>query len=1155
MAYKKLNLGSRSSHLSQHLSSVLVCLLALWILSAPPLSAQTTSTEILGTVSDQSGAVIAGAKVTMLRVATGEKRETTTNASGDYSFPLVEIGEYTVTAQQQGFKTQEIKNVLVQLQQKARVNFAMEVGEITQTVEVSAALVSLKTDDAAVGQVIDNKRVVELPLNGRNIGSLAVLTPGVQYGQRVGFDGAGGFPIPGNTVAVSANGQREINQQITLDGVIATEPRVNTMVFTPSIDAIEEFKVQTSSYSAEYGQNNGAIVQIAMKSGTNNLHGSAYEFLRNDRFAARDYFLSPTAPKNVLRRNQFGVFVSGPVFKDKTFWSFNYEGRRETREVVQEAFWYPQAFRNGDFSALLTPLVRNGVAVRAPIIIFDPLTGEPFRNSSGAISNIIPADRINKNAQSFINKFQPVPSLSPADILDINQRGSVPNIITSNQFFWRVDHTFGPSDKIFVRHARDRSDWEQQDLNPNFPYFTDSDADNWAFQHVHIFSQRMLNEFRYGLNKAADNTLNPRSNTDFDLDSLGIGQFRVAVDGNRKFNQREAGLPGTIIGGDRDGGNGYDFNTVHQFADNFSFGKGNHNFKTGIEYRRVILDRAAANLPRGSMGLGSNESGYSLASWLMGYPNSTTTAEGFPFTAPRQGRYGAYFLDDWKATRKLTVNIGLRWDYFGLPTDSDGGWRSLRLDILSTAADGRQLPTLIPAPNTKDFAFYKKDNRYFMPRLGLAYRFTDKWVVRSGFGWFANAQQLNNFTILNLLPPRSGTFGFNQVTDAAQSITYAYNGQNYTIPTRRFRAGTQILTLDNAFPGQGTAAARTNLSLMVPNNKASNHVQWSLDIQRELPWNSSLTVGYVGSKTSNLDNSIGNFNNPDPTSNTDLNSLRPYQAFIGQGEGNVARGLGNIRYLDSFGNGSYHGLQTSFEKRYSNGLTMGLAYTYSKSLGEGYGRNEGAGDLSSGYQNPRDRRSARTRYGFDVTHNAVINYVYEMPFLNRFKGVAGAVLAGWQTNGILTFRTGFPFNPGAGTSLNTGGDVYPDRAADGRLGSAATREKWFDPTAFRRVDCNIGRPDLCHYGNTGQGSLVSPGAQNLDLSVYKNWKMGFISEQSRLQFRAEFFNALNTPQFGLPNGIGFADAVSVIPNAARMGEIRRLRLPMRVIQFGMKFYF
>lgn len=601
------------------LISLLVCA------SSAQALAQTTSTEILGNVTDQSGAVITGARVTILRVATGEKRESTTNASGDFSFPLIEIGEYTVTVQQSGFKTQERTNVIVQLQQKARVNFVMEVGEITETVEVQASAVALKTDDAAVGQVIDNKRVVELPLNGRNIAGLAVLTPGVQYGVRMGFDGAGtgAFPIPGSLVAVSANGQREVNQQVTLDGVIATEPRVNTMVFSPSIDAIEEFKVQTSSYSAEYGQNNGAIVQVAMKTGTNKLRGTVYEFNRDSKLAARDYFLAPGAKKNVIRRNQFGAFVSGPVFKDRTFWSFNYEGRRETQEFARIGYWFPQEFRNGDFSALLRPpLNASGAPVRPPIIIFDPLTGEPFRDSAGNITNIIPADRINKNAQNFINKYQPTPPSVGADILANNITTTVPDIIHANQYFWRIDHQFGPQDKMFVRYAGDRSNREQQDLNPNFPLFTESVADNWAGQYIHIFGARMLNEFRYGLNKANDDFFNPRSNTDFDLDSLGIGQFRVAVDGNRKLRSREAGIPSTVIGGDRDLGNGFDFNTVHQFADNFSFGSGNHNFKTGFEYRYNKLDRAAANLTRGAMSC--CEGGYLLAGWLLGFPSSTT---------------------------------------------------------------------------------------------------------------------------------------------------------------------------------------------------------------------------------------------------------------------------------------------------------------------------------------------------------------------------------------------------------------------------------------------------------------------------------------------------------------------------------------------------
>ena len=1146
--------------------TVTVTVLLACLLAAPAIS-QTTSTEILGTVSDPTGAVIPAAKVTLLRVATGERRETNTGTSGDYSFPLIEIGEYIVTTEAAGFKTAEQKGILVQLQQKARVNFVMEVGAATERIEVVATGFELKTDDAAVGQVIDNRRVVELPLNGRNIAGLAVLTPGVQYGIRMGLDGqgTGAFPFPGAATAISANGQRELNQQVTLDGVTAAEPLINVMLFTPSIDAIEEFKVQTSSYSAEYGMNSGAVVQVALKSGTNDFRGTIYEFLRNDTFDAKDYFLNFQLPpgaqeqqKNRLRRNQFGAFVSGPVSlpkiyqgRDRTFWSFNYEGKRETRESVQEAFWFPEEFRRGDFSALLRPLIRDGRPVRAPIIIYDPMTGEPFRDGGGNITNIIPQARINRNAQDVVNTYLPLPMFSPADILDVNVRRSVPNIWDTNQYFARIDHQFNSNNRVFGRIAIDRTRYDAENLNPNFPTNNTTASTNIAFQFLHMFSPTTLNEFRYGFNRNNLSIFHPRTGTDFDPDSLGVGNFRVGGPSGRKFTPRETGVPPMgVIGGDAIGRDV--FSDVHQFTDNLTLIRGSHSFKAGFEYRFYDLYTVAANVPVGN--LTCCEGGYALAGWLMGYPSTSSTAEGLPPTNPRQNRWGAYFLDEWKVTRKLTANIGLRWDFFQVPLDAAAGMRSLRLDILTQTPSG-SIPTLIPAPETANFPLYNTDNRYFMPRVGLAYRVTDGWVIRTGAGWFANAQQLNNMTVLALLPPRSGTINYPAVTDTAQVIPYQYAGQSYSIQTRRFRAGSPVVTMDSIYPGQGTTAARTNLTSLPPDNKYSSHVQWSFDIQRSFPWDMYLTIGYVGSKTSHLDNSVGTFNSPDPSPDTDINRRRPYQSYVSQGEGDQVRALGNIRYLDSYANSNYHGLQVGLEKRYSAGLTMGIAYTYSKTLGEGYGRNDSGADVNTTYQNPRDRRGARSRMGFDVTHNFVFNYVYEMPFLNRFKGVAGAIIGGWQTNGIVTLRTGFPFTL-TGGNLNTGGTVYPDRIADGRLFDEATRERWFDKTAFRRTECNIpGRLDLCHYGNAGAAPLDSPGAQNFDLSVYKNWGIKPLGEGARLQFRVEFFNAFNTPQFGRPNLLTFVSNESVVPDGPRDAEIRTLRLPMRIIQLGLKLYF
>lgn len=1109
---------------------------------ATGLFSQTTSTEVLGTVTDPTGALVPGAKVTLLRTSTGQQREAATSPEGNYSFPLIDIGEYTVTVEASGFKTQQKSGLQVQLNQKVRVDFLMEVGATTERIEVSATGVTLRTEDQAVGQVIDNKRVVELPLNGRNVAGLAVLIPGVQFGIRMGMGGTGGFPIPGNGVAISANGQREVNQQVTLDGVIATEPRVNTAAFSPSIDALEEFKVLTSSYSAEYGQNSGAIMQMVVKGGTNSFRATFWEFLRNDKLAAADYFLNfqiapgaRPAEKNRLRRNQFGTFVSGPVIlpkiyngRDRTFWSFNYEGRRETRENVRETRLAPQAFRNGDFSA---------IAGRQNI--WDPLAGTLFPG------NVIPASRIYAPAQKFLNDYSPLPQFATADPLDpVNYRSSVADTIPQNQFMFRIDHQFSSKDRVFVRWIRDRGEWNQGFVNPFFPYFVSATAWNLGTQWVRIITPSVVNEFRFGINVSDNDTFNPRTNTGFDLDSLGIGQFRVATDGNRKFTDREVGIPNVGLGGwgipgDRDGGNGFDRNDVYQFTDNLSWTRGKHTVKTGIEFRWLALDRAAANVPRGGMTLSANEAGLDLAGWLLGYPATTTTGEGLPFTSPRQNRWSAYIVDDWKVSRKLTLNLGVRMDLFQIPKDTFGSWRSLRLDILSRGADGREHPTVIPEPGTKNWPPYDTEGGIFMPRVGFAYRATDRWVVRGGVGLFANAQQLNNYTILNLQAPTSGTVGFNAVTVAAP------NG------ARQFAPGSTIITLANAFPGATTPTGRRNVILVPPDNRSSRHVQWSLDIQRDLGWNTLLTVGYVGSKTSNMDNTV-NWNNPDPSPSTDINARRPYQTHVSRGETDTVRLLGAIRYLDSYANAFYHGLQTSLEKRYSSGFVFGIAYTYSKSHGEGYGRNEGQLDVPNTYQNPRDRRASRARFGFDVTHNFVSNFVYEMPFLNRFTGVAGAFLAGWQTNGILTLRTGFPMTA-AGGNLNTGGPTTANRLGDGRLFGAANRQLWFDPAAFQRTDCNIaGRGDLCTYGSAAFDTLVTPGTKTLDFSVYKNWKLP-VSEVSRLQFRAEFFNLTNTPQFGAPNNLSWVG--NTLNLAPRVGEIRTLRLPMRIIQFALKLYF
>jgi hypothetical protein len=560
------------------------------------------------------------------------------------------------------------------------------------------------------------------------------------------------------------------------------------------------------------------------------------------------------------------------------------------------------------------------------------------------------------------------------------------------------------------------------------------------------------------------------------------------------------------------------------------------------------------------LSFGSNETGYNFASLMLGYPSSSNTAEGLVTSVDRFKRMSAYFLDDWKATPKLTLNIGVRWDYYGNPVDLEGVLRTVDFQRTYTTPDGAQIPTIFPealGPAGK-VPLWAQEYRYFMPRVGIAYRPTHQWVIRAGGGWFTTPRHFNTYSLLSNMPPLSGSQQFNSVTDPARQIPITLNNQSFTAQTRMFRPGSPILTLTDPFAGSAGVAA-VALASVQPDHKTTSVVQWSFDIQRQLPLDTALTIGYVGNKSTHTVNSISNFNSPDPSPDTNFQRRRPYLKFYDPAVPEKGiQDLGSIRYFDSYGNGNYHGLQVTVEKRYASGLSYGLAYAFSKALGDG----QDGGNEEAEYQDPRDRRGSRGPYRFDQKHNMVMHFVYELPFARNMRGVPAVFLKGWQTNGIVSLRSGFPFTVGAGAApvsttggdLNTGGgNLRPDRVADGRLFDRASRELWFDPIAFRRVSCNIpGRLDLCHYGSAGRGIITAPGQRNLDFSIFKNFA---IREGWKLQFRTEFFNATNTPYFGEPNGLSYVNINSVIPDGPRIGEITRLRGPMRIIQFGLKLLF
>jgi carboxypeptidase family protein len=646
-----------------------LCALAVFLpIVGLPLLSQTNSTAILGTVSDPSGAVVTGAKVTLLQVRTGIRRQDFTSSTGDYNFPLLDPGEYAVTVEAPSFKTETHTGIQLELDQKARIDFHLQVGTEVQTIDVNAQGALLSTDQATLGQVVNTRQVSELPLNGRNVASLAILQPGVQFGGRMGMTNvngnSGGVPVPGVTITISANGQRDTDQHATLDGVTVTEARVNTVPFTPSPEAIEEFKVQAGTYSAEYGTNAGAQLVMALKSGTNNFHGSGFEFVRNDKLDATDYFQNyfnpPGAapkPKNLLRQNQYGGVLSGPLSipkiyngKDRTFFMFDYEAHkvRQPNQIGRANVPTP-AFENGDLSALLNRQSATGAPL-PPIQIIDPITGTPFAG------NIIPASRISPIAKNLF-PFWPAAQVINRDPLSgTNFIGTGNTSVNDDQRYVRIDHQISEKDRLFGHYAFDDVSYSQfYGNNPNFPYFVAGRNQNAAAQWIHIFNHEIINEFRLGYMRSVDNTLNPRSNTNFNLDALGMPGFRVLNDNNRAFTQREAGLPSVTLSNfdtlaEHDGGNGFDFNNQYELGDNITLNHNAHNFKMGFQVTRVWLDRGAANVPRGDINFTDDLANSAFAAFLLGYPTTSDTPEGLPLTYPRQNRYSAYFQDDWKAS-------------------------------------------------------------------------------------------------------------------------------------------------------------------------------------------------------------------------------------------------------------------------------------------------------------------------------------------------------------------------------------------------------------------------------------------------------------------------------------------------------------------------
>lgn len=1130
---------------------MLMVLLATWISGV--LVGQTVSTQILGLVTDPAGAVIPGATITARRPATGDVRTTKTNESGNYVFPLLDVGDYEVTCGAPGFKTEARSGITLEIQQKLRLDFQLQIGQQAERVEVTGAAPLLRTEDATLGSVIEERRLLELPTNGRNFAQTATLQAAVVYGtSRMGVDGQQTMALramPGQIVGLSANGQLDIRQNITLDGVSAVDGFKNAMLFVPSIEAVEEFKVQSAVYSAEFGMNSGAQASVIIKSGTNQFHGTAFEFLRNSDMDARNFFLPAPRVKNVLHRNQFGGVVSGRIKKDKTFWLFNYEGRREIRDTANQYTVPTVAMRGGDFSELLKPGNRWYPTTNvANLVITPPGSSAPLPN------NIIPASMIYAPSQNLLTYKNTSPfsyggflALPNSDAQaqaannTFNLIGSDAQIMNSDAYLGRFDQRLGDNDRIFARYVMVQSAWTQLPLTQVSQVVTQYRAQNFGFGYTKILSPTVLNEARFGYNRVRAFSVEPQTNSNFNIADVGL-DFRVIGDGNRTLTPVEQGVPSLSITGFTGIGSGnvaININELYNGSDNLTISRGKHNFKFGVEVREGRVDTEQGNTPRGTASFTRDLVGIpdAFAAFMLGYPYNAQSAQGLPIAWIHQQKWGLYWLDDFKATPKLTINFGLRWDLYGEATDAAGHIRNLSFaNSDMQTVNGQKYPMLLPNPKTTA-DLYNINWKQFMPRLGIAYRFSDRMVLRMGAGHFYSPQQMNNFNPLELNPPYSGFVVFQNTTTNPLTLGNLMGGPSAT-------AGPQSITmLGELQASQGNRSAYRNTEIW----------QWTMEIERSLGKDFVGAVTYVGSAGANLDMGIANWNNPDPGLGT-VQTRRPLQYYVDSQAPTVLLPVSTILMYTNGVNSNYQSLQTRLEKRYAKGLTFNAAFVYQKAISVGYSVNESPAYGSNYTQDPRDRLGDRGRSGIDQRFRFIFSHVWNIPWFRSAKGPKNWILGGWAINGIVQLQSGLPVTvtqsadgQNTGSSSNERPNIIPGQTV-ARVMDGRSLSQWFNTAAFVQSKCN---------GCTGTGTFVGPlgygnaGVYLFDTPAQKTWDFALlrefkIREGHTLQFRWEVFNFLNTPQFGAP-GRTFG--------VAGFGVITTTVMNNREMQLGLKYRF
>lgn len=1027
---------------------------------------------IYGTVYDSTGALLPGVQVVARNTSTNGQRASVTGEEGSFVISNLPVGNYELSATLPGFKRHVEQNIRLQVDENRRVNVTLQIGEIAESVTVSSEVTQVDARSGTLKEVVDSARITGLPLDGRNVLQLQRLVPG-----------SGGITGQGQAQnsSVSINGSRTNSNNYLLDGADNHDPYFNTPAVFPNPDALQEFSIQTSSYSAASGRNAGAMMNAVTRSGTNEFHGTLFEFVRNEKFNARNFFAVETPP---FKRNQFGGTVGGRILRDKTFFFFAYQGWRERSAPGSRTATVPtQEQRAGDLSGLGKQIV-------------DPRTGEPFPG------NIIPSERLHPAVQDFLQAMVPLPN-RPDGLLSFSSGQR----FDQDQIIVKIDHNLSGSNTLTGRLLWNKDVFQEATGNlPNF--FAAIDYDNWnlTVSDTQVFSSTLLNVFRFTFN---------------DIDRLQS----TIVPGEKTWADFGAGFTRTFTAEAAPGWNtnvvGYfqafsrfplnHFRQNYKFSNDLTWTRGAHQLQFGGAVTRSILDLQEFFLGDPLVRFRSTFTGDALGDLLLGRPDLVRQiAEDS--NNPRTVELAFFLQDAWKVSRRLTLNLGVRWEPYFPFTDTEDRFGQFRPGVQSTVFPTAPTGAVFPGDAGIGRSMLEKSWANLGPRFGFAFDpfGTGTTSIRGGYGIFYSQirQQAHNqistnqpFSLkLDIINPPQGL-------DNPYSETG--NPFPFSPPTGEEARNYQFVT-----PLQ--------ITMWDPDFRNAVVQQWNLNLQQQLLEGWISTIAYVGSKGNHLFMSY------------ELNPALP-----GKGSVNARRiyapNFASINNYAAVGNSTYHSMQLSMNKRFTGGFSLLASHTWSKLIDNA----SADGDQPS---NPFKISDEKGLSDLDIAHRFVASFILDLPEFQGFSGIVRHLLGGWQMNGILALQSGRPFSVVSGKDNSKSG-VNNDRAdlvGDPELDAGRSRheliQKYFSTDAFAPNPAGT-------FGTSGRNILRGPGDANVDLAMIKHiplWR-----ENHRIEFRAEFFNLFNRVNFGNPNGN---------LSAGNFGKITSAGTP-RVLQFGLKYQF